>query len=88
MYLEIYEPHKLGEVHLDPYEWTYDGRYPEVEQLLEGKPVLKKGVAVTNDEGDESVDGEVELEGEEYLMRLSRHLKDRKVWNTRIVKDD
>ncbi len=86
MKLEIYEPHKVGEVHLDPYEWTYDGRYPEVTSFLDGKPELKRGLGLTNSEGD-AVDGEVELTGEDYLIRLSRHLKDKGVWNTEIVSD-
>ena len=89
MKLETYEPHKVGYVSLDPYEWEYNGRYERVEELLRWNLDYSKSVPVDTSEFEGRVEAEreVELEGREYLMALSRDLKANKVWETKIVED-
>lgn len=84
MKLEIYEPHKVGYVSLNPYEWEYDGRYQSVVELLESQPDFQKGISVPSEE-DEIADGVKDATGEDYLQMIARELYKRKVWNCLIV---
>ena len=85
MKLEIYEPHKVGYVSLDPYEWEYNGRYPRVSELLEMKPDYHRGEAAGEDGMDEAW---VKItDEEEYFERLSADLRANLVWGTKIVED-
>ena len=83
MYLEIYEPHKLGYVSLNPYEWEYDGRYQEVVELLDSEPTFYEGVVTDNGEGEREI-----VDDEDYLRRMSRELKNRGVWDTVLTAEE
>jgi len=83
MYLEIYEPHKLGYVSLDPYEWEYDGRYPEVVELLDSEPTFYEGVAIDDWDGEREI-----VDDRDYLLRMSRELKNRGVWDTVLIAEE
>ena len=92
MKLEIYEPHKVGYVSLDPYEWEYNGRYDRVELILSWQREYQKYLPIEEEdledfEGEVQGEREVVLEDREYLMALSRDLKANKVWETKIVED-
>ena len=83
MYLEIYEPHKLGYVSLDPYEWEYDGRYHEVVELLDSEPTFYEGVVTEHGEGEREI-----VDDGDYLRRMSRELKNRGVWSTALTAEE
>lgn len=83
MYLEMYEPHKLGYVSLDPYEWEYDGRYQEVVELLDSEPTFYEGVVTNHGEGEREI-----VEDEDYLLRMSRELKIRGVLDTVLTAEE
>ena len=83
MKLEIYEPDKVGEVSVDPYEWSYSGRYASVTQLLDRHPNYQIGIAI--DSTSETARGQREASNREYLEYLSRDLKSRGVWDTVII---
>jgi hypothetical protein len=77
MKMELYEPHELGYVSLDPYEWEYNGHYPEIERILKSKPTFERvdGVDVPDGETGENRVNITPEDGEEYLQMLGEHLK-------------
>ena len=75
MKIELYEPHKVGYVSLNPYEWEYEGRYPRIRELLESHPTFYEGIVTEDGEGEREITDE-----RKYLSRLSRKMKQRKLW--------
>jgi len=68
MKLIIYDPHQVGYVSLNPYEWEYNGRYPKVESFLE------RNIQPTESQSYETDDGKIvevkkEIEDEEQILR-------------------
>jgi len=85
MKLEIYEPHLVGYVSLNPYEWEYNGKYEDIAYFLDRNIQPTESDSYVNDEG-----GIVEVENEitdekQKLIRISSHLKQGGVWDTVIV---
>jgi len=80
MHLEIYEPHEVGYVSLDPYEWSYEGRYQKVVELLGSNPTFYEGIATEDGEGEREI-----VDDRDYLIRMGRELYKRKVWDCLIV---
>lgn len=88
MKLEIYDPGKVGEVTLNPYEWTYDGMHSEVHRYLDGKPRLYRAIASEPENDGENVESEVLIEDEEtYLRHLARDIKIRGPYDCVIIND-
>jgi hypothetical protein len=85
MKLEIYEPHLVGYVSLNPYEWEYNGKYDDIANFLERNIQPTESDSYVNDEGD-IVEVENEITDEKQkLIRISSHLKNGGVWHTEIV---
>lgn len=87
MKLEIYEPGQIGYVSLSPYDYEYNGRYPEIERFLSEKPTFR---GMTIDFADTDADG-VEIvtpdDGELYLRYMKEQLFKMKVWDLEIVQN-
>lgn len=87
MKLEIYEPHYVGYVSLNPYEWEYNGRYAQNARYLENHTTPTESSSYQTDDG-EIVEVEADIQDEEqHLRRISAQLLAGKVWHTEIVQD-
>jgi hypothetical protein len=82
MKMKLYEPHDVGYVSLNPYEWEYSGRYPEIEALLESHPVFYEGIVTEDGEGEREI-----TDDKKYLSRLKKELKHRKLWHVELIED-
>jgi len=86
MKLEIYEPHKLGYVIMEPYEWEYNGRYPAVGRFLENRPEFYNYDGGREDGVTYSITEEV-VDEEEYYRFVTSKLQKLGVWGTKIVEE-
>jgi len=86
MYLEIYEsPGKTGEVHLNPYEYTYDGTLDRVEKYLEIEPEFGEVLGAPDSMGAptyEKMTDELSI-----LNEIASALYARGIWNHKIVNE-
>jgi hypothetical protein len=86
MKLEIYEPHKIGYVIKEPYEWEYNGRYPAVSRFLSNNHDFYKSKAYRED-GEIVEDEKLIVDEEDYYDQVSSGLKKLGVWHTKVVEE-